>query len=92
MLSNALTIVGLAIAFANAGGPAGENYCGLSQICMPYAGAVARLGSHAEGMAIADVDMDVLEAAEENYAVRADLARSDWHYVYRHSQDSSKVL
>ena len=54
----------IAIAFANAGGPPGEHYAGLSQICMPYAGAVARLGSHAEGIAIADVDMAVLEAAE----------------------------
>ena len=35
-------------------------------------------------MAIADVDMQVLEIAEENYQVRSDLARSDWHYMYRH--------
>ena len=58
---------------------------------MPYAGAVARLGSHAEGMAIADVDMAVLEVAEENYQVRSDLARTDWHYLYRHSQSDTKL-
>jgi predicted amidohydrolase len=80
-----------AIAFANAGGPSGKGYAGVSQICMPYAGAVARLGSHAEGMAVADIDMQILEYAEENYQVRTDLASSDWHYTYRHSKDGAKL-
>lgn len=31
-------------------------------------------------MAVVDLDMAIVDAAEENYAVRADLARSDWHY------------
>ena len=80
-----------AVAFANAGGPPGKGYAGLSQVCMPYAGAVARLGSHAEGMAIAEVDMNVLEIAEENYQVRSDLASSDWHYIYRHRATNPKL-
>lgn len=80
-----------AIAFANAGGPPGKGYAGLSQICVPYAGAIAKLGSHMEGMAIADLDMQILEHAEENYQVRADLARSDWHYEYRHGRGDSKL-
>ena len=86
-----ITNVNTAIAFANAGGPPGKGYAGLSQVCIPYAGAVARLGSHAEGMAVADVDMQILEHAEENYQVRTDLARSDWHYTYRHSKDGAKL-
>lgn len=80
-----------AVVFANAGGPPGKGYAGLSQICVPYAGALARLGSSAEGMAVADVDMRIVEDAEANYQVRADLARSDWHYEYRHSRAEPKL-
>jgi len=29
---------------------------------------------------VVDVDMQIIDDAEENYGVRADLARSDWHY------------
>ena len=79
------------IIFANAGGPPGEGYAGLSQVCVPYAGAITRLGSHAEGMAVVDLDMRILEDAEDNYQVRADLARTDWHYMYRHDQVEAKV-
>jgi hypothetical protein len=42
----------------------------------------------AVGTAIADVDMQIVEDAEENYQVRADLARLDWHYDYRHNKDA----
>lgn len=42
-------------------------------------------------MAVADIDMQILEHAEENYQVRTDLARSDWHYTYRHSKDGAKL-
>ena len=81
-----------AVVFANAGGPPGKGYAGLSQICVPYAGPLARLGSHAEGMAVADIDMQILEHAEANYQVRSDLARTDWHYVYRHDGKSDAKL
>ena len=74
-----------AVIFANAGGPPGKGYAGLSQVCVPYAGALTRLGSCAEGMAVVDLDMKIVEDAEENYCVRSDLARTDWHYEYRHS-------
>ncbi|KAK3070239.1 hypothetical protein LTR53_010812 [Teratosphaeriaceae sp. CCFEE 6253] len=73
-----------AIIFANAGGPPGKGYAGLSQVCVPYAGAITRLGSCAEGMAVVDLDMKIVEDAELNYQVRADLARADWHYGYQH--------
>ncbi|THY06643.1 carbon-nitrogen hydrolase [Aureobasidium pullulans] len=74
-----------AIVFANAGGPPGKGYAGLSQVCVPYVGPIVRLGSCAEGMAVVDLDMQIVEDAEENYQVRADLARGDWHYDYRHT-------
>ncbi|KAF2473500.1 carbon-nitrogen hydrolase [Lindgomyces ingoldianus] len=74
-----------AIVFANAGGPPGHGYAGLSQVTVPFVGALTRLGSCAEGMSVVGVDMQILEDAEENYNVRGDLARDDWHYDYRHS-------
>ncbi|KAG2162019.1 hypothetical protein VTO58DRAFT_109420 [Aureobasidium pullulans] len=81
-----------AIVFANAGGPPGKGYAGLSQVCAPYVGPIVRLGSCAEGMAVVDLDMQIVEDAEENYQVRADLARGDWHYDYRHSKEGDPKL
>jgi hypothetical protein len=42
------------------------------------------LGGAAEGMAVVDLDMQVLEDAEANYGVRRDIASEGWHYDYRH--------
>lgn len=39
-------------------------------------------------MAVVDLDMQIVEDAEANYQVRADLARTDWHYEYRHNSNS----
>jgi hypothetical protein len=36
-------------------------------------------------MLVVDLDMQLLDAAEENYKVREDLARADWHYDFRGS-------
>lgn len=72
-----------AIVFCNIGGPSGaSDYAGRSQVTMPFIGPLARLGSGAEGVLLVDLDMNILEHAERNYKVRADLARSDWHYDY----------
>ncbi|EDU51245.1 carbon-nitrogen family protein [Pyrenophora tritici-repentis] len=79
-----------AVVFANAGGPAGEGYAGLSQVTVPFVGALAKLGGAAEGMSVVDIDMQVLEDAEANYQVRADLARDDWHYDYRHARGEAE--
>lgn len=79
-----------AIVFANAGGPPGHGYAGLSQVVVPFIGPLVRMGSCAEGMSVVDIDMQVLEDAEANYQVRADLARDDWHYDYRHSNSNTK--
>lgn len=72
--------------FANAGGPPGKGYAGLSQVTVPFVGPLGRLGSAKEGMLIVDVEGEILEDAEECYRVRSDIARSDWHYEYRHSR------
>ncbi|KAJ6103431.1 hypothetical protein N7486_005858 [Penicillium sp. IBT 16267x] len=72
-----------AVVFANAGGPPGKSYCGLSQINIPYAGPLVRLGTSTEGMGVATLDMAVMEDAEKNYGIRADMADPDW--CYRHT-------
>lgn len=37
-------------------------------------------------MLVVDIDMQILEDAEQNYKVREDLASEGWHYDYRHSK------
>ncbi|KAL2208975.1 carbon-nitrogen hydrolase [Sarocladium strictum] len=64
-----------AIVFCNAGG--------LSGLFMPIAGAVKRLPLEEERMEIAELDLDVLRVAEDNYKIREDMGRSGWHYEYR---------
>jgi predicted amidohydrolase len=79
-----------AVVFANAGGPTHPDrpnaYMGLSRVCMPFVGALGdeTKDSAKEGMSIVDMDMEILEEAEKNYKVREDIAKEDWHYVYRH--------
>jgi hypothetical protein len=58
----------------------------LLQVTVPFVGPLAKLGSAAEGMIVVDLDMQTLEDAESNYQIRSDIARSDWHYDYRHSR------
>lgn len=73
-----------AIIFANAGGPPGHGYAGLSQVTVPFIGPITKLGSSGEGVIMVDLDLGILDIAEDNYRIRADLARHDWHYDYRH--------
>ena len=79
-----------AIIFVNAGGAPGATkpgtYAGLSQVAVPFLGALgdATKDSVEEGMSVVELDMQILEEAEANYKVREDIARSDWHYTYRH--------
>jgi hypothetical protein len=72
-----------AIIFANAGGPPDEAFAGLSQVTVPFIGPITRLGSSSEGMSVVDLDLRILDVAEDNYRIRADIARHDWHYDYR---------
>lgn len=61
-----------AIAFCNAGG--------LSCLAMPFLGALGKMEPDEEKMEILDMDLDVLRIAEDNYKIRMDLNREDWHY------------
>lgn len=73
------------VVFANAGGLKGKSttgsYAGLSQVAVPFKGALGKLGEE-EGMSVVDVDMQILEDAEDNYKVRADMGGENWHYEY----------
>ena len=87
-----------AIVFVNAGGPKGAtkpgSYAGLSQVALPFLGALGdeTKNSPEEGMSVVDVDMQVLDEAEKNYKVREDMARDDWWYKYRHDDyDKAKM-
>ena len=82
------------VIFVNTGGPKGATkpgtFAGLSRVAMPFVGARGSetMNTGEEGMSIVEVDMELLEEAEKNYKVREDLAREDWHYVYRHDSFS----
>ncbi|MCJ1472723.1 hypothetical protein MMC13_001372 [Lambiella insularis] len=80
-----------AIVFANIGGSKSSTktnlYAGLSRVVVPFLGALGdeTKDSAEEGMSIVDLDMQILDEAEKQYKVREDIAREDWHYVYRHT-------
>ena len=86
-----------AVVFVNAGGPKDATkpgtYAGLSRVSLPFIGALGdeTKESCEEGMSVVEVDMDVLDEAERNYKIRADMAREDWHYSYRHSFVKEKL-
>lgn len=84
-----------AVVFVNAGAPP-ENeksmYAGLSRVAMPFVGGLGdeTKDTNKEGMSVVDVDMELVEEAEKNYKVRADIEGEGWHYTYRH-QGGGKV-
>jgi predicted amidohydrolase len=72
------------VVFCNAGSPVGDEestYLGLSQITAPFKGALCKLGKEEE-MGIVDVDMGILNDAEDVYGVRRDIGGEGWHYGY----------
>ncbi len=79
-----------AVVFCNAGGPVGKvtqgTYAGLSQVTVPFKGGLGTMGPE-EGMNIVELDMEILEVAEDNYKVRADMGRVGWHYSYSLKRD-----
>ncbi|KAL9106164.1 MAG: hypothetical protein Q9227_008756 [Pyrenula ochraceoflavens] len=76
------------VVFANVGGKKEEGYLGLSQVAMPFIGKLpGSFSGCEEGLKVIDVDMEIIEEAEENYKVRYDLEREDWHYGYEHTKD-----
>jgi predicted amidohydrolase len=71
------------IVFANAGGPEEDGYIGISQVTMPLVGPLpGSFEDSSEGLRVVPVDMSLLDVAEENYVIRQDLKRQDWHYGY----------
>ncbi|KAJ5771135.1 uncharacterized protein N7511_003186 [Penicillium nucicola] len=79
-----------AVVFCNAGGPAEEDFAGLSQVTVPFLGCIGRTDTCEEEVKIIDLDLAILDDAESVYKVRQDMARPDWHYSYRKNmQDSS---
>ncbi|PON27436.1 hypothetical protein TGAM01_v203817 [Trichoderma gamsii] len=68
-----------AVVFANAGGPS-HTFVGLSQVALPFVGAVDGIWDSSENFFIAEIDMEILKQAELNYKVREDMAEKDWHY------------
>lgn len=76
-----------AMVFVNSGAPKGQiadekgnEFVGLSQLAMPFVGAVGKLGA-GEDMSIVNVDLSVLDVAEQVYKVREDMAKETWHYA-----------
>lgn len=78
-----------AIVFVNAAAPKGatdgkdslgNEFCGVSQVAMPILGALGGPMGPAEDVRVVDVDMGVLELAENTYKVRQDMAKENWHY------------
>lgn len=66
---------GVVVVFVNKGG--------LSRVVVPVAGVVGEVkGEAVEGMEVVEVDLGVLEVAERNYKVRADMKGEGWHYGY----------
>lgn len=75
-----------AIIFCNVGGPPEDGYTGLSRVVLPLVGPVeGSFEDSEEGLTIVDVDMRAVDVAEENYKIREDLARDNWHYGYSHT-------
>ena len=73
-----------AVVFVNVGGDHDEGYIGQSQVAVPFIGPLngSLIEGGKEGVGIVDLDMEILEEAEDNYKVREDLGREDWHYQY----------
>lgn len=81
------------VVFANVAGPVGDpgTFAGLSQVAVPFQGALGKMGAE-EGISVVDVDMEMLEEAERNYKVRADMKSEDWHYEYSLRKDKKAAV
>lgn len=84
-----------AVAFVNSGGAAsggcipkpkparddlGRVYAGVSQVALPRKGPIGRIAHGEEAMSVVEVDMGVVEEAEELYKAREDMAKRKWVY------------
>ncbi|KAL4914423.1 carbon-nitrogen hydrolase [Aspergillus aurantiobrunneus] len=71
-----------AVIFANVAGE--EHTLGMSRVVLPIVGPVGKMGNE-EGLLVAEMNLGVVQLAEENYKIRMDLGREGWYYSYRHS-------
>lgn len=70
------------VIFCNVGGPTSDGFMGLSQVALPIIGTADGSFTDAmEGMRVVDVDLTLLDVAEENYKIREDLAQPGFHYT-----------
>ena len=69
-----------------------SKYAGMSRVALPFVGGLGdeTKDTNKEAMSVVDVDMELVEEAEKNYKVRADIEGKGWHYTYRH-QGGGKV-
>ncbi|KAG8170199.1 hypothetical protein KVR01_000944 [Diaporthe batatas] len=79
-------------AFENTAAVVFCNKGGCSQVALPIVGKVKNeggkeLGLDEDGTVYAEVDLDVLRIAEENYKVREDIKGKGWHYGYELVKD-----
>ncbi|KAH6897453.1 carbon-nitrogen hydrolase [Thelonectria olida] len=78
-----------AVIYCNAAGPSEEGFFGSSGVVLPIVGTVpGSFEDGREGTRVLEVDMRTVELAEQNYRVRQDLAREDWHYGYTKGRNS----
>lgn len=78
-----LTSTPIARAYENTAGIVWVNAGGLSQVAMPLQGGLGVMPIEKEEMRVVDVNLDVLRIAENNYKVREDFRRHDFHYKKR---------
>jgi predicted amidohydrolase len=71
-----------AVVFANAGGKKDKGYAGLSCVVMPLRGIVAEAEGTEEQVVVGEVDIKILEVAEDNYGIRKDLLSPGFHYTW----------
>ncbi len=58
----------------------GRVYAGVSQVAVPIRGALGRIAHGEEAMSIVELDMALLDEAEELYKMREDMAKRKWAY------------
>lgn len=58
----------------------GREYAGVTQAAMPMLGSVGRLGHPREEMSLVDLDMGLLDLAENAYKPLDDMRRRGWKY------------
>ena len=69
-------------------------YAGLSRVSLPFVGALGdeTKDTNEEGMSVVDVDMEMMDEAEQNYKVRTSRAHYFFVQADREHRDNVSVL